>query len=384
MKATKVTLRQRLLNSGKITLYLDFYPPFKDPVTKKDIRHEYLGIYLVKNPKFAIEKEANKEKLHQAEAIRSQRELSIIRGQYEFLDKLTPKMDFLAYFRKKLESKDQKWIRVYDHFKNYCHGKCLMSDITVPFCEGFREYLLKAKHLKNESMDLSQNSAAGYWSTFRGCLKIAYHEKMLKENVNDFLESISGTSSRREYLTLEEVRQLANTPCDVPDLKNASLFSCLTGLRISDILALDWSNIVKAQDGGWCIRIRTEKTDTEATLPLTDEAYKLCGKRSTGPVFKNLKRYNTHAPLKEWVEAAGITKHITFHCFRHTFATLQVNEGTDIYTVSHLLTHANVGTTQIYADIVDKSMRDAVERIKIKDEAKPKGKNKKTDETKDK
>ena len=384
MKATKVFLRQRKLNSGKITLYLDYYPPLRDPVTQDRVFRDYLGIYLVDNPKFAIEKEANKEKLRQANAIRSERELAIIRGQFDFLDKNKQKMDFLAYFRKKLESKDQKWIRVYDHFKNYCHGKCLMSDITVPFCEGFREYLLKAKHLKNESMDLSQNSAAGYWSTFRGCLKIAYHEKMLKENVNDFLESISGTSSRREYLTLEEVRQLANTPCDVPDLKNASLFSCLTGLRISDILALDWSNIVKAQDGGWCIRIRTEKTDTEATLPLTDEAYKLCGKRSTGPVFKNLKRYNTHAPLKEWVEAAGITKHITFHCFRHTFATLQVNEGTDIYTVSHLLTHANVGTTQIYADIVDKSMRDAVERIKIKDEAKPKGKNKKTDETKDK
>ena len=384
MKATKVFLRQRKLNSGKITLYLDYYPPLRDPVTQDRVFRDYLGIYLVDNPKFAIEKEANKEKLRQANAIRSERELAIIRGQFDFLDKHKQKMDFLAYFRNKLESKDQKWIRVYDHFKNYCHGKCLMSDITVPFCEGFREYLLKAKHLKNESMDLSQNSAAGYWSTFRGCLKIAYHEKMLKGNVNDFLESISGTSSRREYLTLEEVRQLANTPCDVPDLKNASLFSCLTGLRISDILALDWSNIVKAQDGGWCIRIRTEKTDTEATLPLTDEAYKLCGKRSTGPVFKNLKRYNTHAPLKEWVEAAGITKHITFHCFRHTFATLQVNEGTDIYTVSHLLTHANVGTTQIYADIVDKSMRDAVERIKIKDEAKPKGKNKKTDETKDK
>ena len=383
MKATKVFLRQRKLNSGKITLYLDYYPPLRDPVTQEHVFRDYLGIYLVDNPKFAIEKEANKEKLRQANAIRSERELAIIRGQFDFLDKHKQKMDFLAYFRKKLESKDQKWIRVYDHFKNYCHGKCLMSDITVPFCEGFREYLLKAKHLKNESMDLSQNSAAGYWSTFRGCLKIAYHEKMLKENVNDFLEPISGVSRRREYLTLEEVRQLAYTPCDVPDLKNASLFSCLTGLRISDILALDWSNIVKAQDGGWCIRIRTEKTDTEATLPLTDEAYRLCGKRSTGLVFKNLKRYNTHAPLKEWVEAAGITKHITFHCFRHTFATLQVNGGTDIYTVSHLLTHANVGTTQIYADIVDKSMRDAVERIKIKDEAGPKGKKKKKEEAKD-
>ena len=370
MKATKVTLRQRLLNSGKITLYLDFYPPFKDPVTKKDIRHEYLGIYLVKNPKFAIEKEANKEKLHQAEAIRSQRELSIIRGQYEFLDKLTPKMDFLAYFRKKLESKDQKWIRVYDHFSNYCKGSCRIGDLTVPFCEGFREYLLNAKQLRDEEKDLSQNSAAGYWSTFRGCLKIAYHERLLKENLNDFLEPIAAVSGRREFLTLEEVRMLADTPCDVPDLKNASLFSCLTGLRISDILALTWSNIVKAQDGGWCIRIRTEKTDTEATLPLTDEAYQLCGEPSTGLVFKNLRRYYTHAPLKEWVKSAGITKHITFHCFRHTFATLQVNEGTDIYTVSHLLTHANVGTTQIYADIVDKSKREAVERIKIREEPK--------------
>ncbi len=370
MKATKVTLRQRLLNSGKITLYLDFYPPFKDPVTKKDIRHEYLGIYLVKNPKFAIEKEANKEKLHQAEAIRSQRELSIIRGQYEFLDKLTPKMDFLAYFRKKLESKDQKWIRVYDHFSNYCKGSCRIGDLTVPFCEGFREYLLNAKQLRDEEKDLSQNSAAGYWSTFRGCLKIAYHERLLKENLNDYLEPIAAVSGRREFLTLEEVRMLADTPCDVPDLKNASLFSCLTGLRISDILALTWSNIVKAQDGGWCIRIRTEKTDTEATLPLTDEAYQLCGEPSTGLVFKNLRRYYTHAPLKEWVKSAGITKHITFHCFRHTFATLQVNEGTDIYTVSHLLTHANVGTTQIYADIVDKSKREAVERIKIREEPK--------------
>ncbi len=72
-------------------------------------------------------------------------------------------------------------------------------------------------------------------------------------------------------------------------------------------------------------------------------------------MFKDLKRYYINDPLKQWLKSAGITKHITFRlCSRHTFATLQVNEGTDIYTVSHLLTHANVGTTQIYADIVYK------------------------------
>lgn len=65
MITTKVTLRKRLLNSGKITLYLDYYPPLRHPDTRKNIRHEYLGIYLVKNPKFAIEKEANKEKTRQ-------------------------------------------------------------------------------------------------------------------------------------------------------------------------------------------------------------------------------------------------------------------------------------------------------------------------------
>ena len=441
MGVTKVTLRKRLLPSGKITLYLDFYPPLRDPHSRKYVRHEYLGIYLVNKPRFQSDKDANKEKIAQAEAIRSERELAIIRGQYDFLDKTKLKMDFLAYFKTKLDTKDQKWIRVYDHFSNYCGGVCKMGDITVPFCEGFREYLLNAKQLKHPDKQLAQNSAAGYWSTFRGFLKIAYQEKLLQENVNDYLETIDAVDGRREFLTLEEVRQLAATPCDTPDLKNASLFSCLTGLRISDILALNWSNIVKATDGGWCIRIKTEKTDTEATLPLSQEAYELCGKPGTGLVFKNLKRHYTQKPLQDWLKDAGITKHITFHCFRHTFATLQVNEGTDIYTVSHLLTlplsqeayelcgtpgtglvfkdlkrhytqkplqdwlkdagitkhitfhcfrhtfatlqvnegtdiytvshlltHANVGTTQIYADIVDKSKRDAVERIKIKKE----------------
>lgn len=173
MGVTKVTLRKRLLPSGKITLYLDFYPPLRDPHSRKYVRHEYLGIYLVNKPRFQSDKDANKEKIAQAEAIRSERELAIIRGQYDFLDKTKLKMDFLAYFKTKLDTKDQKWIRVYDHFSNYCGGVCKMGDITVPFCEGFREYLLNAKQLKHPDKQLAQNSAAGYWSTFRGFLKIA-------------------------------------------------------------------------------------------------------------------------------------------------------------------------------------------------------------------
>lgn len=135
MKAVKVTLRKRLLPSGRITLYLDFYPPLRDPVTMQNVRHEYLGIYLVNKPRFAIEKEANKEKIRQAEALRSERELQIIREQFNFMDEHKAQLDFLAYFRKKLDIKDQKWIRVYDHFNNYCHGRCHILDSVLLLVE---------------------------------------------------------------------------------------------------------------------------------------------------------------------------------------------------------------------------------------------------------
>lgn len=138
-------------------------------------------------------------------------------------------------------------------------------------------------------------------------------------------------------------------------------------MRISDILALSWDNVQRSQDGGWCIRFRSEKTDAESTLPISDEAFSLCGEPSEGLVFKGLTRQMTQYKLQNWLKAAGIEgKRITFHCFRHTFVTLQVASGTDIYTVQHMLSHANVATTQIYADIVDESKRKAAERIKIR------------------
>lgn len=368
MKCVKVSLRKRELPSGKITLYLDYYPPIRDVSTNKCHRHEYLGIYLLKSPKTRAEKAVNTEKLLQAEAIRAERELSILRGKLDFLDRSKLKMDFLAYFRNQLDSHDQKWTKVYDHFYNYVGGHCMVGDLNAGMCSGFREYLLGARQLAHPERTLSRNSAAGYWSTFRGLLAIAYKEKILGENINDYLDRIDTVETRREYLTLEELRRLAETPCDIPVLKNASLFSCLTGLRASDVLALEWKNIVKNADGAWCMRLRTEKTDTEATLPLSDEALSFCGEFSSGLVFKGLKKHQMQKPLEKWIKAAGIEKHITFHCFRHTFATLQVAQGTDIYTVQHLLTHKNVGTTQIYADIVDEKMRAASERIKIKDD----------------
>ena len=361
----KVTLRKREYPSGRVSLYLDFYPAVKNPRTGEESRREYLGIYIMKSPRTAQERRINAAKLKQGEAIRAQRELSLINEQYGFLDKSKERADAVEYFNSLLEGKDKKWWTVYEHFRKFAHGKCAFADLNVELCNGFREYLLNAKRINSKTLLISRNSAASYWSTFRTFLAVAHKEGYLKENVNDNLDKIEAKETRREYLTMDELKKLYDTPCDFPVLRCASLFSCLTGLRISDILALRWEDIQDFPDGGKCIRICTEKTDTEATIPISREALELCGPPGTGTVFKGLDRNMVNSRLKPWLKKAGIDKYITFHCFRHTYATLQIAQGTGIYTVSKMLTHKNVGTTQIYADLVDSKKRAAADALKI-------------------
>lgn len=189
------------------------------------------------------------------------------------------------------------------------------------------------------------------------CNNVAYKERIRQERIATY---------QKEYLTLDEVKQLAATPCDIPVLKAASLFACLTGLRISDIFNLQWEDFAIAPDQGYCLRIRTQKTQTEATLPISYEAYKLCVTPDTGKVFKGLKRIMINYPLKNWLKKAGITKPITFHTARHSYAVIQISLGTDIYTASKMLTHKNVSTTQICADLVNVKKRETANKISLK------------------
>ncbi len=305
---TKVTVRQRAIRNNRISLYLDYYPAVRNPETMQMSRREYLGIYIYAHPKNEMEREFNNVMLNKAETIRCIRVQSLINEEFGFLDKTKMKADFLGYFIKMCRNKDQKWQFVYQHFYNFVKGHCTFGDVNVNLCKRFREYLLNAKQLKHNSRPISLNSASGYYSTFRGLLKIAYRDKWFRENINDYLDKIEPKDVKKEYLTLDEVKQLAATPCDIPVLKAASLFACLTGLRISDILNLQWEDFTIAPDQGYCLRIRTQKTQTETTLPISYEAYELCGTPDTGKVFKGLQRSMINYPLKNWLKKAGITK----------------------------------------------------------------------------
>lgn len=361
-----MTLRQRPITNGRISLYLDYYPAVRHPKTFKSTRREFLGIYIYAHPKNEMERDFNEDMLNNAEFIRCRRTQALINEELDIFDQYQLGEDFLAFYKEVCRTKNDRWDIVFGHFAAFCRGRCTFGEITVDFCNKFRDYLLN-ETLGKKNKRLNQNSAAMYWVAFRSLLKIAYKQKKLKTNVNDYLDSIEEQEVKKNYLTLEELKRLANTPCRHEVLRRASLFSCLTGLRISDIINLKWEDIEEAPEGGYNMRITTIKTRTAATLPISDEAYELCGTpKQRGKVFDGMRRTYAQEPLQEWLRAARITKHITFHCFRHTFATLQLAQDTDIYTVSKMLTHKNVATTQIYADLVNEKKRRSANAISLK------------------
>jgi integrase len=163
--------------------------------------------------------------------------------------------------------------------------------------------------------------------------------------------------TQREVLTLEEVQKLFDTECEDPEIKRAFLFSCLTGLRWSDIEKLKWSELQEN-----FIRYRQKKTKAVESLPINDQALQLLGEREGDDerVFSIVYNVWNNHKLKQWVLRAGITKKITFHNARHTYATLMLSNGTDIFVVSKLLGHAYVKTTQVYTKVVPEARVAAV------------------------
>lgn len=112
------------------------------------------------------------------------------------------------------------------------------------------------------------------------------------------------------------------------------------------------------------IRIKTQKTEKELTLPLSTDALKLCGDRGSGRIFQGLSRSAIDHPLKHWLHRAGIKKKVTFHSARHTFATtITLSQGVAIETISKLLGHRNIRTTQIYATITHSQLDGEMERL---------------------
>lgn len=361
---TKVTLRKRA-KGDMYHYYLDFYPPYFNPKTRTTQRQKVLDIKTYIEPKDAEQRRYNEHNEALVNAIYHRKVLELESENYGVFNEEAFNDSFIDYYRHYAETKtNTKAMAAFLQFEKYVHGKCRFSDITDDLILGFKDYLLNEAVQSRRGTPLHHNTAAAYSVQLMCVLKQAYRERRVKEKFGDFVDPIPAKATHRPYLTMDEARRLLATPCRYDVLKRASFFSILTGLRISDIMDLKWEDIQTAPDGGPCIRKVIQKTQEQKLIYVNNEALSYCGQPyRTGPVFCGLKKSMTHEPLKKWLKDAGIEKNFSFHCFRHTFATLQLLGGTDIYTVSHQLTHAFITTTQIYVDLVDEKGRQSANAI---------------------
>lgn len=284
--------------------------------------------------------------------------------------------DFIAYFNSIIykvhpnssNSIIVNWTRVGKLLSIFSEGKPIpFRKINVKLLEDLKLFMLTAPQGGNKKGTLSQNSAATYFSIVKAGLHRAFIDEYLTVDIAAKVKGIPELKVKRETLTLEEAELLAQTPCENEVLKRAFFFAILTGIRLCDIHELTWGEIQKTSTG-WRVDFTQRKTHVVDYLPINEQAYSLCGEpgEHDQQIFAGLTGSSwISRPLKKWIAASGIKKHITFHCSRHTFATLQLENGTDIFVVKGMLGHTNVKTTQIYAHIVDKSKRNAAEVLQI-------------------
>lgn len=371
---SSITLRQRTLPSGRTTLYLDI-------ICNGQRKVESLKLFLIPETSRA-DKQKNKETLKLAEAIRAKRVVEVQNKEFGFKSDYAEETNFYDYYvaitEKRLGNESRgnwgNWRSCLKHLEKYDPNlkKRTFADIDQEWVQGFRDYLDKEacawgcdyrERIKDHP--LSRNSKLSYFNKLRACMNQAVEERIIRKNPVLGVERFKEEEGTRMYLTIDEVKTLAQTECEYPNIKRAFLFSCLTGLRRSDVLRLTWGDIHK-QDDYTRIIFTQKKTGGLEYLDISAQAAGLLGERGkpNENVFTDIHSPScTNEAIKRWVLRAGIQKEITFHCARHTFAVMMLDLGTDIYTVSKLLGHRELSTTQRYAKVLDKNKQAAVSKI---------------------
>lgn len=364
-----VKIRTKLSPKGHKSIYLDIYD--------KGIRKkEYLKLYLLPE-KTEEAKEANKRTMQLAETIRAERVIALQAKKSSFYipERKELKMPFVDYMAMEISKMEklrtpnyirryksgESWVRRYD-------SQTTVEGVNKNWVLGFIRFLSTTPGKYGKL--LNQNTAHEYLIYVANILNNAVREGILSSNPTKQLSTSDRPKkyeSKRDYLTDAEINKLIAVPSPKKynNIRNAFLFSCYCGLRYSDIVQLKWKNIVMC-DNSIAIDKKLQKTQTMIHLPLNKKAISFLPER-TKPndlVFKLPKSLvTTEAYIKIWSEFAEINKHVTFHTSRHTFAVNILAKGGDIYTLSKLLGHKRVTTTQIYADILDENKKKTMDLL---------------------
>lgn len=375
-----VRLRFKTLANGGQSIILDFF-------VNGSRQRETMKLYLVPEITKA-DRDANRETMRTANAVKSKRIVELQNNNHGFSNSnLLSKANFIDYLRYQAESYKKKGSTAYsqtissmiNYLIKYRGEEVTFQQIDKEYLLGFIAFLKKVK--STHKKPLSDSARDLYWTAVVIALNCAVKDDIIPINPAHKIQTSDKpkrVQTTREYLTLDELKLLMEKDIEVKErnsldlkafdqVKRAFLFSCFCGLRMSDIRALKWEQIQTTTNGELQVEMVQQKTKEVIYLPLSANAMNQLpekGNKKRSDLVFNLPHVSTvEKHLLVWAKQAGVDKHITFHVARHTNATMMLYYGADIYTVSKLLGHTSVKTTQIYAKIVDETKRKTVNLI---------------------
>lgn len=350
-----VSLRKKENKDNVTSLYLDIYHKGKRS-------YEFLpNLKLTTKPNSPIERQQNKANLDLAKKIKAKREHELESNEYDLTPAFKQKIDFIEFYQSFINAYTKKDKRVveasllkFKEFLNACEIKNLTTNqLDESLAFDFKTYLEDS---------LNGESPSNYFKKFKMVLKYGVRKKIFITNPAQELTIKRNDSIKKQILSIDEIKMLAATPITNNEVKKAFLFSLFTGLRHCDIINLTWQNI---DFNNGLLNVVQQKTGEQVTIELHPTALNSLNKpaKPTDKVFNLPSHTACSKNLKNWCAKAGITKHITWHCARHSFGTNLVYYGADSKTASKLLGHNSTRYTERYTHLVQALKERAVSNL---------------------
>lgn len=375
-------LGAKILSDGRESLFLDFYLGFEMAISSKsgkeykkvNNKREFLKLYLWQAPRTPLERQQNKETMELAKKIRFERGQQLLESTEGYRLKKDRDINFLDYFQSYIDKYTKKDIRMVEialkRFKDFLNDtteynkyakKIKPEQITKDMVEAFTEYL--------QSRSVGEGAKSIY-ARFKKVIKYAIeHDVMLKNPCMGITIKADDQQLRKEILSPEEIQQLIDTHYEHenPNIRRAFIFCLYCGLRYCDVKDLTFANVDFSNK---LLKFEQNKTkghsaSSGVVIDLRDDVLTLIGKPSSPdkrdePIFPLPSYEMCLKALKRWVKRAGINKHISWHCARHSFAVNLLNNKVNIKTLASLLGHSGLKHTEKYTRAIDSLKKEAV------------------------
>lgn len=378
-------LGAKILSDGRESLFLDYYFGLRTifseklgkEVRKKDRKREFMSLYLWQAPRTSQERQQNKETLELAKKIRFERAQEVLETEEGYRLKMNSNINFLdwmwGYYLKYTKGDKRHIKRAYDQFKcfltesadyNRFANMLRPTQLTKQMIIAFTEFLI------NKYTGEGPHTT---YSRFKKIIKAAVEADVIRKNPCTGVSiRIDKQALRKEILSEEEVQALAACTYEGqnPNIRRAFLFCLCCGLRWCDVKDLTYANVDFANR---FINFEQNKTKghsskSSVAIPFNDNILQLIGTPQTDDpktelVFPLPSHTMCLKALRHWTAKAGITKHITWHCARHSFATIALDKGANVKTVANLLGHSDLTNTEKYLRVIDARKREAIDSL---------------------